>query len=282
MPKQSEEEHEDALEEEEEETSRAEGDEDDTEAEEDVDGMNEEDSDAEYDEDAEDDLEEEEDEAEDEEEEEDEVPSVAVRSGRRTKKARARPPRSLAQLAGLPAGASTPAISGALHPLVSLARHVMAATGTKSTQAALGAFKAVMSDAAETGTLRKKLARQRRRNDARERMALLRKLSKAKVHPRGDLFVDSVDPVTGEKSIKPAKIWSAGEMKLSTLREYTKTKLKGAAPSPPPAHPQAPQGFGSAESAGVTAEDRKIAEKYGYDPKDVAASRNALFNDQGN
>jgi len=221
-------------------------------------------------------------ECEDDEEPEQEPESRRARRSKKSK-ARARAPRSLQQLAGLPPGSSNPAIISALYPLVSMARTIMAETDSPTAAAALGAFRAISEDAAKAGELQSKLRVERKRNNRRERMSLLRKLQKANIHPRGELFVDVIDDQTGERKVKAAPIWA--EMKLGTLRQYVKTKLKSSVPRKRPAQPDGESfdafSAGGGGSAGVTAEDRRIAEKHGYDPKDVAASRNALFNKRG-
>jgi hypothetical protein len=166
-----------------------------------------------------------------------------------------------------------PAILSALTPLVGLARHVMAETSASTPAAARGALKSIVEDAASAGGLRTKLAAQRKRNNTREREELLKKLVVANAHQRGELFVDAIDEATGARTTKPAAIW--GDMKLATLRGYVAAKLASTAPRQPPAAPDA----AVLEQAGkhVTALDRAIAQKGGYDPARVAASRQALF-----
>jgi hypothetical protein len=235
------------------------------------DAMEDEDEGAESEDDDEDAADDDPDEEAEDEEDDDDEPDAARATARRASRARA--PRSLAELAGLPVGASTPAIKAALVPYVALARHVMTETGSRSPDAARGALKAIMADAGAAGELRTKLSAERRRNNHRERMALLRKLQAADIHPRGDLFVDVVDEKTGARTVKAARIY--GEMKLATLRQYVATKLKGAEPRRGPATPD-----GEALQQGATAVtklDREIAERGGYDPAKVAASRRALF-----
>lgn len=232
------------------------------------------------DEEAEDDDEaEDEDDDEEEEEAEEEEPKATARA-QRSRRAKARAPKSLAELAGVRPGASMPAITSALYPLVSLAKHVMRETGSRTPAAARGALKALVEDAGRAGELATKLSAQRRQNNARERRDLLKKLQAADIHPRGDLFVDVIDAKTGKRSTKPAPLWA--KTPLATLRQYVATKLEGAAPASSNVRrsrdPFQPDDARLERGGSVTAEDKQIAQKHGYDPKRVAAARNAIFN----
>lgn len=189
---------------------------------------------------------------------------------------------SLASLAGLPEGSSTPAIKAALIPLVGLARHAMALTEAKTPGEARGALKALAEDAAAAGVLRTDLAAAKRKVNARERMDLLRKLSAANLpgYARGDLFVDVVDDATGKRTVKAAPVFA--EMKLSTLRGLVESKLKHAGTTAAsPYSPSKDDARTAAETAKVeraaeTPFVRQIATRSTASPEQLARTAAAL------
>lgn len=135
--------------------------------------------------------------------------------------------RSVATMLGLPDKASLPQIKRVLLSFVSLGNAVMSATGTKSPDEAVGAFRSVAEDAAQTAKLRTEVRASKLREDRRERMDLLHKLSRANLpgYTRGELFVDR--EVNGKLVHGPAPIYE--EMKLGTLRGFVNTKLENPA-----------------------------------------------------
>jgi ClpP class serine protease len=179
---------------------------------------------------------------------------------------------SLAGLAGLREGASTPAIKSALIPVVGLAEFAMRLTETRSPAEARGALTALVEDAAAAGKLRTELRDSKRAANARERMDLLRKLSAAALpgYTRGELFVDDVNETSGKRTMRAAPQYA--EMKLGTLRGLVESKLKNAGPakrSPfePDASVLASAGAGGA--AAVTSAAIEAAKKH---PAVVAAA----------
>lgn len=131
--------------------------------------------------------------------------------------------RSVAAILGLQEKASLPQIKRVLLGYVSLGQAVMSATGAKNPDEAVGAFQSVAEDAAQTAKLRTEVRASKLREDRRERMDLLQKLSAANLpgYTRGDLFLDR--EVDGKMVVGPAPIYE--EMKLGTLRGFVNTKL---------------------------------------------------------
>lgn len=196
---------------------------------------------------------------------------------------------SIASLLGLHASASAPAIKSAILPLVALAQHAVKLTGVRDASEAVGALSALAADAAEVGALRTKLATAQSQANARERLDLLKQLAASGAHPRGELLEDVVegDRVVG---VRPARLWGPGPegRTLANLRGYVRTKLASmtstasdvaptAAAKPSPYQPDATR----VSAVNVTDRDREIAQSGGYDPAAVAASRAALFPNNG-
>jgi ClpP class serine protease len=192
---------------------------------------------------------------------------------------------SLPKILGLHADASIAAQKGAAVALASLAATAMSLTGTRSPDAAAGALQSMAVDAAEVAKLRAEAKASAKRENYRDRMDALLMLAKLNdpKFPRGDLFVDK--EVGGKIVATPAPMFA--EMKLSTLKglvsarvESAKTAIaNGKGPRVTPFEPD-PKLL-EQQGKGVTEADRETAQKYGYKPEDVAATRTALFGATG-
>jgi ClpP class serine protease len=192
---------------------------------------------------------------------------------------------SLPKILGLHADASVAAQKGAAVALASLASVAMRLTGTRSPDAAAGALQSMAVDAAEVAKLRSEAKASAKRENYRDRMDALLTLAKLNdpKFPRGDLFVDK--EIAGKIVPTPAPMFA--EMKLSTLRglvsgrvESAKTAMaSGKGPRVTPFEPD-PKLLDQ-QGKGVTESDREIAQKHGYKPEDVAATRTALFGATG-
>ncbi len=139
---------------------------------------------------------------------------------------------SLAALAGLRPGASQPAILASLSRRVDVFAAAAKLTGHTSPGAIVGGLQAMASEAAKLSETQGKLVKAQRTANARERMDLLGKLEAGGVHTRGELFEDIVAD-DSSRSVKPAKLWSAGPegRTLANLRGYATTKLANAGSS---------------------------------------------------
>ncbi len=190
------------------------------------------------------------------------------------------PKASLAHLAGLPETSSDVAARTEVTRRVMVFEHAAKVTGTNDHQQIIGAIDAMARDAAEVGRLRTERDAAVRKANAQERMDLLTKLEAmgGPGHTRGDLFVDIVE---GGKIVgrRPAKLWGPGAegRSLANLRGYVAAKLSNAAPTTAKRSPFEPDPKLAEAGARVTEQDRAIAQRHGFDPERVAASRSALF-----
>lgn len=139
---------------------------------------------------------------------------------------------SYASLAGLRAGASEPAIKTALSHQASVFAHASKLAGSTDPGKIMGALDAIAADASESKRLRTERDAATRKANASRRMDLLRALEAGGVHTRGELFADHVDPVTGARTLRPAKLWGPGPegRPLANLEGYVKQKLATATP----------------------------------------------------
>lgn len=195
---------------------------------------------------------------------------------------RLRPDASYAALVGLTEGASTPAIKAALAAQATAYRHLLSVTETRTPDRAIGALNALAEDAAKSGEYRAQFREERRRNNARERMSLLSKLSRAGLsgYARGDLFVDSVSKSGKRLGVKPAPVYA--EMKLGTLRGLVDSKIKNSGSQSQKRTPYEPDPkLREHGVAHVTDADRRTSAATGHSPEAVAKSRNALFGADG-
>lgn len=192
------------------------------------------------------------------------------------------PKASLAHLAGLPETSSDVAARTELTRRVMVFEHAARLTGASDHQQIIGHLDAMARDAAEVGRMRGERDAAVRKANARERLDLLTKLDAAGIHTRGELFVDETDANGKRTGVRPAKLWGPGPegRPLANLRGYVAQKLSNAAPTAKrtpfePDHKAAEQG------ARVTEADKRLAAQNGYDPERVAASRAALFGNNG-
>ncbi len=188
------------------------------------------------------------------------------------------PKASLAHLAGLPETSSDVAIRTEITRRVMVFEHAARITNASAPEQIIGHLDAIVRDAAEVGRLRTERDAAVRKANAQERMDLLTKLEAAGVHTRGDLFVDIVE---GGKIVgrRPSKLWGPGAegRSLANLRGYVAAKLSNAAPTTAKRSPFEPDPKLAEQGARVTEQDRAIAQRHGFDPERVAASRSALF-----
>lgn len=135
---------------------------------------------------------------------------------------------AIAPLLGLAADASVPAIKSRMSAFVTLGKAVMKATSTDDPDTALGALQSIVDDAAKSNHYRTENRALAKREQYRERMALLHTLNVHKIYPRGDLFVDrEVTRADGKKEIVTVPAKQYAEMKLATLRGLVDSKTKG-------------------------------------------------------
>jgi hypothetical protein len=190
------------------------------------------------------------------------------------------PKASLAHLAGLPETSSDVAIRTEITRRVTVYEHAARLTNASDPAQIIGHLDAIVRDAAEVGRLRTERDAAVRKANAQERMDLLTKLEAmgGPGHTRGDLFVDIVE---GGKIVgrRPAKLWGPGGegRSLANLRGYVAAKLSNAAPTTAKRSPFEPDPKLAEQGARVTEQDRAIAQRHGFDPERVAASRSALF-----
>jgi hypothetical protein len=163
---------------------------------------------------------------------------------------------------------------------VTVYEHAARLTNASDPAQIIGHLDAIVRDAAEVGRLRTERDAAVRKANAQERMDLLTKLEAmgGPGHTRGDLFVDIVE---GGKIVgrRPAKLWGPGGegRSLANLRGYVAAKLSNAAPTTAKRSPFEPDPKLAEQGARVTEQDRAIAQRHGFDPERVAASRSALF-----
>lgn len=188
------------------------------------------------------------------------------------------PKASLAHLAGLPETSSDVAIRTEITRRVMVYEHAARITSASDPAQIIGHLDAMERDAAEVGRLRTERDAAVRKANAQERMDLLTKLEAAGVHPRGELFVDVIEggKIVGRRA---AKLWGPGPegRSLLNLRGYVAAKLSNAAPTAAKRSPFEPDPKLAENGARVTEQDRAIAQRHGFDPERVAASRAALF-----
>ena len=160
----------------------------------------------------------------DDDDDEDEEPPAKEKKAKKVKASVS----SLQSILGLHANASQPATRSAVMAYVSLGKAVMKATSTKNPSTALGAFQALVDDAAESVKLRADLKQLKAKANQRERLDLLTKLAKADIpgYSRGELFVDK--ETNGKMTSEPSPVYA--EMKLSTLRGLVESKLASDTP----------------------------------------------------
>lgn len=189
---------------------------------------------------------------------------------------------SIASLAGLESGASTPAIKAALIPFVDLAHEVMRVTESASPRQAAGKFRALADNAAKFGEASAALVAAEKRESWGKRMGLVMKLSAANLpgYPRGDLLVDSIDATSGARTVAPAKMYA--EMNLDTLEGFVTSKLAGAperqrAPwEPDPLAARAITDAGVPDAPGSAEQFTKMSEHSTSTPEQLRASHAAL------
>lgn len=145
------------------------------------------------------------------------------------KKARARRPSrsaSLAELAGLPAGASTVAIKNAVRRMRSTLDTVMTVLDARSEDELVGAAKAAAKDAERLPAAMAKNKKLQQKQRARRRMDAAMRAIRADVPglTRGDLFIDEVDDVTGKKTTRLAPEWQT--MKLEAFEAMVGRRIK--------------------------------------------------------
>lgn len=225
-------------------------------------------------------AEEDDDDDDDDDEDDDDPPPSSKKGAHPPPPERAAHARGLADLAGLPESSSIPAIKAALIPHVGLSEYVMKLTETRSPTEARGALMALVEDAAQAGKLRTELRAEKRRRAHRERMDLANRLSAAQIpgYQTGDLFIDTVDEQSGKRTRVLAKQYA--EMKLGTFKGLVESKLKNApATRRDPFQPDEERARenGGAGPAIVTDEDRRIAQRNGLKPEEVAQSRRAVM-----
>jgi hypothetical protein len=151
-------------------------------------------------------------------------------------------------------------------------------TGRTDSGEILGGLRAIAEDAADRNRAVQETNKLRVREERRERVELLRKLSAADIHPRGELFVDEANDVTGKITTKPNPANPIAVAPLATLRGYVEQKLAGGVPVKR-RNPFEPSEAAAKRGPNTTPTDRdaELAAQLGRDPKDIAASRAALF-----
>lgn len=207
---------------------------------------------------------EEDDEADDEEKED-----RAVRNQPPPPEQDARAASSVASIFGLAANSSLPKVKATAMSYAALGRAVMKATGTKDPRTALGAFRSIVDDAAESVKNREEVKTLRAKSVKREKMDLLTKLAAANLpgYSRGELFVDR--EIDGKLHTSPSPVYE--EMKLATLRGLVDGKLKGKSASASPFQPN----LSAAKEAKLTAHAENIGETNGQFINSVAAKSTA-------
>lgn len=226
-----------------------------------------------------------EDEEEDEEAMEDEEHKASARARRPRRSADAAG--SLNEILGVPAGASGTRIKSAAARMRTTLDKVMTALGATDEDDLVGAAHAAASDLkrmAKVEAQNKKLNRQRR---AERRMAAAKKLVAANVpgFARGDVFLDKIG-ARGERKLALAPEFQS--MKLEVFESMVTRKVKtgrgrGVTTTPfsvdreeAAAAPAARSLKASEESEAV----RRAAKNTQLDPKELAASHQALFGNQ--
>jgi ClpP class serine protease len=162
---------------------------------------------------------------EEEEEDEEEAPESVPPSARSSA---ASPSASYASLAGVPEGSSDLTIRTALVHRVSVYQHAVKLTGEHAPGKITGALDAIAADAKESARLRTERDDARKLSLAAERMELLRQLHAARIHTRGELFVDVVEGNPPKRvGMKPARLFGPGPegRSIENLRGYVKAKI---------------------------------------------------------
>jgi len=193
-----------------------------------------------------------------------------------------------ATMLGLRSDASEVAIKTALAAVLSERDHVRKVLGASDLHSVKGKLRAQAEDVAEGVKAKRDLAKERAANEKRERIDGLLALSArlGATNPelsRGSLIRDVMgkddadnDVVIG---IEPNPSSLIANAPIKEFRSYVASKLANAG------EPRADSPFEAARDAAreratgatVTQADLETAQRFGRDPKDVAASRAALF-----
>lgn len=168
---------------------------------------------------------------------------------------------SVATMLGLRPGASDVAIKSALAPILGFVAFAKDALAVKTLDAAKGALRGTIEDAAAGVKAAKDLRIERERNDVRERWDLVGKLNKASAYPRADLYVDEItETPDGKGGVNVTRKAVAlapqyAEMKIDTLRGLVKTKTASAPPTKTPWQPDAKAAEQARATGGMTLAD---------------------------
>lgn len=193
----------------------------------------------------------------------------------------AKTPMSLAALAGLRPGASTPAIITALAPLRAVFDHASKITGMAKGGEIIGGLTALAEDAKRGVQAGKDLRAAKQKADHSERWQLARKLTAAMVpgYERGKVFVDDVDDKTGKKTTALAP--HIAEMKLDTFRGLVTTLTADRKAQPrDPFQPSMKGAQDASRGAGhdPSASSTQLAAKTNLDPAAMATAESFLNN----
>lgn len=193
------------------------------------------------------------------------------------------PKASLAHLAGLPETASQVAITTEITRRVQVYEHAQRLTGATTHGEIIGHLDATFRDAGDTRRMRDERDKARSASNARERLDLLAKLEAHGVHTRGELFVDIVNADGKRTGVRPAKLWGPGPegRPLANLRGYVSQRLSTSTPKAKTTPFEPDPKLAKTGSARVTEQDQALAQRNGYDPERVAATRQALFGNNG-
>ncbi len=142
------------------------------------------------------------------------------------------PAASLADVLGLPEGASLPAQKAAALDLRMVFDFAAKATGQRTAEAIIGGLKAISKDASDTGRMRAERNAIKAKQDTADRLDLCKRLVACGAEQRGRVFVDVVND-KGERTEAPTLAPQFAEMRLPTLRGLVENHEKNAAPRSP-------------------------------------------------
>lgn len=188
-----------------------------------------------------------------------------------------RTPVTLASLAGLRPGASTPAIISALAPRVAVFDHAAKLAGTSNPMQVIGSLSALAEDAKRGVEAENNLRIEQKKAAKAERWQLCKQLTSAMVpgYERGRVFLDLVDD-NGKKSTALAPQF--GEMKLDTLRGLVKTLTADRAAPRDPWQPNIGNAKAASQGAGrdPSSVTDQLAAQTGLDPKAMQAAEDFI------
>ena len=146
--------------------------------------------------------------------------------------ARMTPAASLADVLGLPSGASLPAQKAAAMDLRQVFDHAAKLTGQRGAAAIVGGLTAIATDAAATGRMRAERNTLRGEREAADRLDLCKRLVACGGEQRGRVYLDNVSDA-GERTGAPSLAPQFAEMRIATLRGLVEGHEKNAAPRNP-------------------------------------------------